>query len=263
DFGEHAFSKQDYLAGSDEQRLADLNLALRDPDIRAIFATRGGKGSYRISDRLDFDAVRRDPKWLVGFSDITSLHLSLWTHCRQLGIHGALFSDDEKDGSVATETSTSLRNLLMASPEITIRSRPEEPTAALTTTGLASGRLIGGNLEIVSTSVGWALPDMRGAILLLEAVNMFRSQVDRQLTMLRKGGYLDGLAGIAIGQFTGFEFDRRFSVIDILREHFEPLDIPVLGGLPLGHGPRPLSVPIGAKVRLDADERTLMVLPER
>ncbi|MDL2400466.1 S66 peptidase family protein [Rhizobium mayense] len=258
DFGEHAFCKHDYLAGTDEERLADLNAALRDPEVRAIFTTRGGKGSYRIADRLDFGAARRDPKFLVGFSDITMLHLSLWKHCRQVSIHGALFvSEGEQD--VGAETCDSLRRALMTSEDIIIRSRPAEPTSALTTAGTATGRLIGGNLDMVATAAGWALPDLHGAILLLEAVNMYRGQVDRQLTMLRKAGHLNGLAGVAIGQFTRFEFDRRFSVIDILREHLDALDVPVLAGLPLGHGHSPLSVPIGAVAALDAKAGTLMV----
>ncbi|MBB5576457.1 MULTISPECIES: S66 peptidase family protein [Rhizobium] len=258
DFGEHAFCKHDYLAGTDEERLADFNAALRDPEVRAIFATRGGKGSYRIADRLDFEAVRRDPKFLVGFSDITILHLSLWMHCRQVGVHGALFVGDGEQ-EVSLETSLSLRRVLMTSEDIVIRARPEEPTVALTTEGTVTGRLIGGNLDMVATAAGWALPDLRGAILLLEAVNMYRGQVDRQLTMLRKAGHLNGLAGVAVGQFTRFEFDRRFSVIDILREHLDALGVPVLGGLPLGHGHSPLNVPIGAAAILDAKAGTLTV----
>ncbi|WFU07832.1 hypothetical protein QA646_10920 [Rhizobium sp. CB3090] len=140
-----------------------------------------------------------------------------------------------------------------------IRSRLEEPTSALTTEGSVTGRLIGGNLDMVATAAGWALPDLRGAILLLEAVNMYRGQVDRQLTMLRKAGHLNGLAGVAVGQFTRFEFDRRFSVIDILREHLDTLGVPVLGGLPLGHGRSPLNVPIGAVAVLNAKAGTLTV----
>ncbi|MDL2409316.1 LD-carboxypeptidase [Rhizobium calliandrae] len=258
DFGEHAFCKHDYLAGTDEERLADFNAALRDPKVRAIFTTRGGKGSYRIADGLDFGAARRDPKFLVGFSDITMLHLSLWKHCRQVGIHGALFvCEGEQD--VSMETSASLRGALMTSEDIVIGSRLNEPTSCLTTEGTANGRLIGGNLDMIATAAGWALPDMHGAILLLEAVNMSRGQVDRQLTMLRKAGHLSGLAGVAVGQFTRFEFDRRFSVIDILREHLDALDVPVLGGLPLGHGHSPLSVPVGAVAVMDAKAGTLIV----
>ena len=100
DFGPNAFNKLNYLAGTDDERLADLNDALRDPKVRAIFATKGGKGSYRIAERLDFDAARRDPKFLVGFSDITALHLVLLRHGAGGGVHGALRHDarDTSDG---------------------------------------------------------------------------------------------------------------------------------------------------------------------
>ncbi|WP_246661084.1 S66 peptidase family protein [Rhizobium sp. ERR 1071] len=258
DFGEYAFRKWNYLAGTDEERLSDLNAALRDPNVRAIFTTRGGKGSYRIADQLDFAAARRDPKFLIGFSDITALHLSLLRHCHQVGIHGAFSIGPSEDG-VSSYTRESMRRALMTTEDIVIGSRPEEPTSRLTTDGMAKGRLIGGNLDMVAASAGWALPDMHGAILLLEAIGLYPGQVDRQMTMLRKAGHLDGLAGVAIGQFTDFEFDRPYSVIDILREHLTELKVPILGGLPLGHGDSPASVFIGAMAELDAKAGMLAI----
>jgi muramoyltetrapeptide carboxypeptidase len=130
DVGEHAFRKLAYLAGPDEERLADLDAAFQDPSVRAIVATRGGKGSYRIAERLDFAAVRRDPKFLVGFSDITILHLSLWQHCRLIGVHGALMDDE---GAIDEAGAAALRAILMTAAPIVIRARDNEPTAALTT----------------------------------------------------------------------------------------------------------------------------------
>jgi muramoyltetrapeptide carboxypeptidase len=147
----------------------------------------------------------------------------------------------------------------MVSEPVTVASRADEPTSALTTGGTVEGTLIGGNLDMVSTAAGWALPDLNCAILLFEAVNMHIGQVDRQLTMLRKAGHLDGIAGIALGQFTGFDLDRRFSIIDLLREHLDRLAVPVLGGLPLGHGRQPLSIPVGANAVLDTFSKTLTV----
>lgn len=258
DFGEYAFSKWSYLAGTDEERLADINAAVRDPEVRAIFTTRGGKGSYRIADQVDFAAVRRDPKFVIGFSDITALHLSLLKHCHQVGIHGA-FSLGPGEESVSPYTHDSLRQALMTTEDLVIAARPEEPTSRLTTSGTAEGRLIGGNLDMVAASAGWALPDMHGAILLLEAIGLYPGQVDRQMTMLRKAGHLNGLAGVAIGQFTDFEFDRAYSVIDILREHLAELKVPILGGLPLGHGDSPASVFIGAVAELDATAGILAI----
>jgi len=257
DIGPHAFRRMAYLAGTDDERLADFNDALRDPTVRAIFTTRGGKGSYRIADRLDFAAARNDPKFVVGFSDITILHLSLWRHCRLVGIHGALM--DSGDSGISEQGSAALRRLLMTGETTTLRARPEEPTSVLTTDGEARGRLIGGNLSMISTAAGWALPNLTGAILLLEAVNMYIGQVDRQLTMLRKGGHLSGLAGVAVGQFTGFEPHSDLSIIDLLRDHLGQLGVPILGGLPLGHGDHPLSVPVGTMAVLDAASGQLTV----
>lgn len=256
DFGQHVFRKRGYLAGTDEERLADLNAALRDREVRAIFATRGGKGSYRIADQLDFDAARADPKFLIGFSDITILHLSLWRHCNLVGIHGALI---DENGRFTDANSEALRSALMSSDDILIRSRADEPTSALTTKGTAKGRLLGGNLDMVATAAGWALPDLAGAILLLEAVTMHVGQVDRRLTMLRKAGHLNGIAGIALGQFTGFDPNASVPIVDLLRDHLERFGVPTVGGLPLGHGREPLSVPIGCMAALDAAAGTLTV----
>jgi muramoyltetrapeptide carboxypeptidase len=252
DFGQHAFRENGYLAGTDDERLADINTALCDDDVRAIFTTRGGKGSYRIAERLDFGAARRDPKFLIGFSDITILHLALWKHCGIGGVHGALM---EADGQFGPQNEASLRSLLMTDEPIVIRSRGAEMTSALTTSGVAEGVLLGGNLSMITTAAGWALRSLEGAILLLEAVNMYVGQVDRELTMLRKAGHLAGLAGIAVGQFAGF----KPSIVDLLREHLAPMGVPILGGLPLGHGDEPLSTLVGATATLDATSGYLTV----
>jgi muramoyltetrapeptide carboxypeptidase len=256
DFGEHAFRKVGYLAGTDDERLADINNALRDDEVRAIFTTRGGKGSYRIADRLDFDAAQRDPKFLIGFSDITILHLALYKHCGISGVHGALVG---VGGQFGPQNETSLRSILMTEDPIVIRTRGAEVTSTLTTSGVAEGVLLGGNLDSIATAAGWALPLMDGAILLLEAVNMHLGQVDRQLTMLRKAGHLAGLAGVAIGQFTGFQPSNGFTIVDLLREHLHSMEVPVLGGLPLGHGDEPLSTLVGVTATLDAMSQRLTV----
>ena len=257
DFGEHAFAKLNYLAGTDEQRLSDFNLALRDPTIHAIFATCGGKGSYRIADQLDFAAARNDPKFVVGFSDISILHMALFRHGIGGGIHGAI-QGDERDGP-SSPAAVSLKDLLLLGDDVTLRGRANEATATLTTSGHAEGPLVGGNLDMVATAAGWALPKLDGCILLLEAVNMFLGQVDRHLSMLGKAGHLAGVAGIALGQFTDFKTSGSLTILDLLREHLAPLGVPILGGLPLGHGDGAASLPLGYRTRLDADRAELTV----
>lgn len=258
DFGRHAFDRQGFLAGSDAQRLSDLNAALSDPAVRAVFATRGGKGSYRIADRLDIDAVRADPKFLVGFSDITILHLSLWQNCRLAGIHGALL--DGESGDIATAGAGSLKGLLMEIGPACIRSDAANPTVALTTHGTAEGPLVGGNLDMIATAAGWALPDLHGAILLLEAAGMHPGQIDRALTMLRRAGHLAGLAGVAVGQVTATTPDRQGIITTLVGEHLSALGLPVLGGLPVGHGRDAVCILHGVPVRLDTAGRTLTIL---
>jgi muramoyltetrapeptide carboxypeptidase len=257
DFGEHAFHQLNYLAGTDEERLADLNEALRDPSVRAIFATRGGKGSYRIADKLDFGTARNDPKFVVGFSDITILQLALWKSGVGGAVHGAFQGDDRNWQSQAGVAP--LRAILTGNPSTVLLSQDGEATFALTTSGTAQGTLVGGNLDMIATAAGWALPKLHGCILLIEAVNMFLGQVDRQLSMLTKGGHFDGLAGIAIGQFTDFKPNGTWTVNDLLQQHLEPLGVPILGGLPLGHGQGAKSILMGGHAVLDANQHELRV----
>lgn len=254
DFGPNAFQKSHYLAGTDDERLSDLNGALADPEVRAIFATRGGKGSYRIADRLDFAAARRDPKFLVGFSDITILHLALLKHGIGGGIHGALHYPDPQP-----ETGAALRNMLTGTDDVVLGAQETVDTNALTTSGEAQGPLVGGNLDMIATAAGWALPELTGCILLLESVDKYIGEIDRQLTMLRKGGHLDGINGIALGQFEKFSPSGRLTILDLLADHLTPLGVPILGGLPLGHGQGAQPVPLGRPTILDTAKRELRI----
>jgi muramoyltetrapeptide carboxypeptidase len=257
ELGRHVFDRLGYLAGSDADRLADLDDALRDPGVRAVIATRGGKGAYRIAGDLDFAALRGDPKPLVGFSEVTILHLAAWHHAGVPGIHGACW-DAERFGTVSA---TSFTRALFTAEPITVHSRPDETTAPLTGRGRASGVLLGGNLDMVAAAAGWALPSLHGAILLIEDVEKGLGHLDRHLTRLLKAGCLDGVVGIAVGQFTGCGPSRGWSVVDLLRDRLAPLGVPILGGLPLGHGADAVAIPVGTEAVLDADQGTLTVAP--
>ena len=257
-FGANAFKKLNYLAGTDEERLDDLNTAFRDEDVRAIFATRGGKGSYRIADRIDFEAARRNPKFLVGYSDITALHLALEKNGIGGCIHGALSMEDWEPPR--SSKGLTLKELLMSTDNAPLRAEQDIETSRLTTTGSVEGILIGGNLDMVATAAGWALPCLKGKILLLEAVNMHLGQVDRHLSMLRKAKHLDGIAAIALGQFTDFKTSGSLSIIDLLHEHLSKLDVPILGGLPLGHDQPSQRIPLGFPTILNCEGRRLEVV---
>jgi muramoyltetrapeptide carboxypeptidase len=262
ELGAHALDRYGhFLAGKDEDRLSDCNDALRDPGVRAIFTTRGGKGAYRIAHALDFTAARSDPKPLIGFSDITILHLAMWHHCRISGFHGPYMAWDERFCGRAAEGW--LRRALMEPQLVTIRQDAAEITSKVVRPGTASGILIGGNLNLIGRAIGWTCPSFAGAIFFLEAVDTEIGQIDAILTQLRRAGLLDGLKGVAVGQFIRSAEPKpgKWSVIDVLHDHFSGWGVPVLGGLPVGHGPNPLTIPLGTMATLDTTARTLTIEP--
>jgi muramoyltetrapeptide carboxypeptidase len=260
----NAYASTGYLAGTDDERLADLNLALRDPQVRGVVCTRGGYGVQRIVDRVDLAAVVADPKVVVGFSDITALQLALWRGARLATVHGPGAAWlDERTGAEAAE---SLRRALMTADPVVVAARPDEETFALrhvgAATGPAMGTLIGGNLCLLSASVGTVdMPALRRAILLVEEVGEPPYKVDRMLVHLRRAGVLDGLAGVAVGQFTDCADGWSTSIVDVLGEHLGGLGVPVLGGLPIGHGRDQLSIPLGPPATIDVTAGTLTVEP--
>jgi muramoyltetrapeptide carboxypeptidase len=255
--GEHVFDRLGhYLAGRDEDRLSDLNEAFRDPGVRAVIATTGGKGSYRIADGIDFDAVRRDPKPLVGFSDITILHLALWQHCRVASLHGP--HAGWQHHYYGPQAAAALRRALMITEPITLKRCANAASAPLLVEGQAAGPLLGGNLRMIGRSVGWICPSFAGAIFMIEAVDMMPGEIDSTLTQILNAGLLNDVQGVAIGQFirSAEPEPGKWSFLDILRDRLAPLDVPILGGLPIGHGPHPPTVPLGTKATLDTNAGT-------
>lgn len=256
----HAYARHGYLAGDDAQRAADFNAAFADPVVRGIVCTRGGYGAQRMVDAIDMDLVRRDPKVVVGFSDITALQLALWRGARLASVHGpvANWSDDR----TPQESAESLRAALMTTSPVVIKRVETEETASVVVPGFASGPLLGGNLCLIVSSIGTPdMPDLTGAILLIEDVDEPPYKVDRMLTQLRRCGALSGVAGVAVGQFTNCADDWPVSVADVIADRLGDLGVPVLGGLPIGHGVGQLAVPVGVPATLDTAAGTLIVSP--
>lgn len=256
--GPHVYARSGYLAGTDQQRLADLNAALRDPDVRGIVCTRGGYGVQRIVDGADLAAVRADPKVVMGFSDLTALQFTLWRGARLATLHGPGAAwVDAQTSEVSVE---SWRAAMMTTAPVVVPVVPAEETAAIRVGAAATGVLLGGNLCLIEATMGTAdFPDLTGAILLLEEVQEEPYRIDRMLTHLRRSGRLAGLAGVAVGQFTGCADEWGIPVADVLAERLGDLGVPVLGGLPIGHGPNQLTVPLGVTATLDVEAGTLTV----
>ena len=260
--GEHCFDEWGYMAGTDADRLYDLNQAFRDPEIRAVLATRGGAGAYRIADGIDFEAVRADPKPLIGFSDITFLHLAILHRCRVGAIHGCL---------VGPTALSSVLQLLTTTDPITLNRDPNAVSGDIQIPGRASGPLVGGNLDAVATSVGVRMPSMSDAILFLESQRKVGlGTVDRQITQLIQSGALDGVVGVALGSFEGFGgySDRGWTLTEVLTDRLGLLGVPVLGGFFAGHdlttpnGDHDQSaIPLGSSATLDTTTGTLTIDP--
>ncbi|MFU8873080.1 S66 peptidase family protein [Micromonospora sp. SL4-19] len=256
----NAYARRGYLAGGDDLRAADLNTAFADPEVRGVICTRGGYGAQRVVDLVDMDVVRRDPKVVAGFSDITALQFALWRGARLAGVHGpgAAWLDDR----TPPRSAASLHAALMTSEPVTVAAVEEEDTYAVRVPGRAQGRLLGGNLCLITASIGTAdMPDLTGAVLLVEEVQEPPYKIDRMLTHLRRCGALDGIAGVAVGQFTECADGWDTTVTDVLTERLGDLGVPVLGGLPIGHGVGQLTVPVGTPAVLDADAGILTVSP--
>ena len=251
-----------YLAGTDQQRASAINAMYADPAIRALFAVRGGWGSARILPLLDWDLIRANPKLLIGFSDITALHLAFAQRAGYPTLHAP-----NAGGRWTIDSWNSLWWIAFAGagPVLDLRRSMGRPSPAFQVLrpGTVEGRLLGGNLSVLSALVGtpW-MPDMAGAVLFLEDVGEAPYRIDRMMSQLALSGILKRVAGVIFGQCTHCSSGGGDSVTaaDVLRHHLGGLGVPACIGANIGHVANQLSLPSGARVRLDAGEGSLAVL---
>jgi muramoyltetrapeptide carboxypeptidase len=252
----HVLDRAGFLAGRDSDRLADLSAAWSDPAVRGIVCARGGYGAQRIVDRLDYAGVRRHPKVFVGYSDVTALHLALGGRAGLVTFHGPMAAwDASRTGG---RSAASLRRAITDSAPLGLLPAGAAPTETLVP-GTAIGPLVGGNLSLLSASVGTVdQPRLGGALLLLEEVGEAPYRVDRMLRHLLRAGLLARVAGVVVGECVGC--DSGSGLGEVLAELFGALGRPAVVGFPLGHGRGQLTVPLGVRARLDADRGTLEFL---
>jgi muramoyltetrapeptide carboxypeptidase len=252
------FERTGFLAGSDERRADELNRYLADPDIRAIIPARGGYGVMRILEMLDPGALHRDPKPIMGFSDVTALSAWCARTAQVRPIHGPMVQQLPR--LPAEDLAWMFRMLEDPSP-------PGPIPAALTRTGdrgggTLEGRLVGGNLEILTRLLGtpWQL-DLGAAILLFEDVGERPYRIDRMLTQLELAGQLESVRAAAIGELLRCEEADGSppSAHEVVEERLAAFEIPAVTGLPVGHGDRNLALPIGGKCAVDLTEGKLIL----
>lgn len=239
------FEADGFLAGSDALRLRALEVALADRDALAIVAARGGYGATRLLPWLDVGVVRNAAKWLVGFSDVTALH-ALWARAGVCSIHGPMVAS-------LSDAPEAVRAAWFA----LLEGKPPAPLHGLERmrSGRGRGRLLGGNLTVLAALVGTPyMPDLQGAVLLLEDVTERPYRLDRTLTSLLQAGALRGVVAVVLGQFSQCEpGPDGASALSVLSERLGTLNVPIVANAPVGHVAHNLPVMLGAEVELDAD----------
>jgi muramoyltetrapeptide carboxypeptidase len=283
-FPKNLFRAHGYLAGTDEQRASEIMDAFSDPEVDAVFPGTGGYGTTRIIDDLDYDVIRQNPKVLIGFSDITGIHLAINQKTGLVTFHSpnpeysfgnpdgfnpyaarwfwrAIGADKYGKGVGYLITPTTEKGDAAWNPK-TFADFPKSQTLA---PGKARGRLTGGNLSVLHAMMGSPYEiETDGKILFLEDVGEAPYRIDRMLSTLKLAGKFDKVRGVVLGHFTRrkdeAEWDDDWSMQDVMRDYFAKLGVPVLANFPVGHIPFNTTLPVGAEVELDADACTLRVL---
>ena len=238
-------SSDNYFSGTDEQRLADLQWAIDDPDIKAILCGRGGYGLTRIIDHIDFSRFLQNPKWIIGYSDITVLHTHIWSNYKIATLHSPMAGAFNEDPA---------NNPYIQSVRKALNGEPSDytcPAHPFNRPGNITGRLIGGNLSLLAHLTGSSSEiKTKEKILFLEDIGEYRYNIDRMLYQLRRSGKLDHLAGLIIGGFTDIKDTTRpfgETTEEIIRDIVSKYDYPVCFKFPVSHEKENYPLKIGVK----------------
>ena len=255
-YADNFLAKHFGLAGTDEQRRSDLQSMLDDPTIKAIFPLRGGYGSSRFLDQLDFSKFNASPKWLVGFSDITALLCHIDT-LKTASIHGPMPNNFCQNGG--EDALNALHQLLF-----TGKTHIQVPSHAANRTGETESTLIGGNLSLLAHLIGSeSFPNPAGKILFIEEVGERLYHVDRMLVQLKRAGYLSQLQGLIIGGFTDCDeakLEIGKSIEELVLEHCAESHYPIALNFPAGHIPNNFALPFGTNIKFVVNSENVQVV---
>ncbi|MEI8074638.1 MAG: LD-carboxypeptidase [Bacteroidota bacterium] len=248
-----------YFSGTDEERAADLQAMLNDKSVNAILCGRGGYGVSRIIDRIDLKVFKKNPKWLIGFSDITVLHAALYSQVKYASIHSSM-AGAYNDGGAENEFIQSLRKALKGQ-----LANYSCPPHAFNHLGKATGELVGGNLSLVVNMIGTKTAyQTKNKILFIEDLGEYIYHIDRMFLQLKRAGFLEGLAGLVIGGFTEMKdttVEFGMTVYETLNEHLKEYNYPICFDFPVSHDTPNYALKVGVKHEL-AVTKTKTVLKE-
>lgn len=256
--GEHVFSKADHFAGTDDERCEDLQKALDNPKISAIWCARGGYGIVRLLDKLDFSKFKENPKWVIGYSDITALHNQIHNEGVE-SLHAIMCVSLPKDESEIKESLSTFKNTIFGKPlNYTLEGSKYNKT------GSASGQLVGGNLTILHTMLGSKTSiNTSGKILFIEEIGEYKYHIDRMLQSLKRAGYFDNCKGVIIGDMTKLRKNTTLwgtSIEQLILDALSVYDFPIAFNMPTGHEKDNRALILGRMVNLTVNSNESKVI---
>ncbi|MBS9766728.1 MAG: LD-carboxypeptidase [Flavobacteriaceae bacterium] len=256
--GKYLFEKAHHFSATDEHRKEDLQQALDAPNIKAIWCARGGYGTTRIIDELDFTKFKKHPKWLIGYSDITALH----SHINNIGIetiHGLMPIDFRNDFKDIEPSVNSLKKVLFGE-----KMSYEIPSSRYNQKGIAKGQLIGGNLTLLQNTIGSKSQlNTKGKIIFIEEIGEYKYHIDRMLISLKRAGFFENCNGVVVGQMTGIKKNTpafRQKIETIILNAVGRKDIPILFDFPAGHSEINKALLLGRNVKLEVKKSSVSTL---
>lgn len=256
--GQHVFSKANHFAGTDAQRCEDFQKALDDPSISAIWCARGGYGTVRILDKLDYTAFKKNPKWLIGYSDITALHNQFHNQGFQ-SIHALMCVSLTKDLNDIKDTVSTFKSALFGTAQNYILEGSKYNRK-----GSASGALVGGNLTMLHTMLGSETSiDTSGKILFIEEIGEYKYHIDRMLQSLKRAGYFENCKGLIVGDMSKMRKNTTLwgtSVEQLILDALSEYDFPIAFKMPAGHEKDNRAFVFGAEIELTVNSKQSTVV---
>lgn len=261
--GKSPYERYGYLSGSDNIRAEDINEMFRDKEVDGIICIRGGYGTPRILDLLDYEAIKNNPKVFVGYSDITALHIAFTQIADLVTYHGPMVASD-MIGNFSEFSKDNLYKAIMETDPIGKISNPPGEEIITINGGIAEGNIIGGNLSLIVDTIGTPYEiDVKGKILFIEEIGEEPYNIDRMLNQLRLAGKLHDAVGIILGDFNNCvseKHDENLTLEQVIEDHIKPVGKPTIFNLQAGHCEPMVTIPFGVRARLDADKKELIIL---
>jgi muramoyltetrapeptide carboxypeptidase len=261
--GKHIFKRYGYLSSTDDERADDLNEMFADEKVKAIICVRGGYGTPRLLDKVDYNLIKEKPKIFVGYSDITALQLAIFKKTGLVTFSGPMLAVDIYSNFDSFAEDFFWRILTSREKKIEIKN-PNGVELNTLKSGKATGTLLGGNLSLIASIMGTKYqPSFNGSVLVIEDIGEEPYRIDRYLSQLKNSGVLYKINACILGQFTDCapkEPEKSLTLEQIFNDYLGNLKIPVISNLSYGHIPQKLTLPLGARVRVDAKRQKITII---